>query len=59
MRARKIGRVTEVLCAWARPIGIGRAICLLSYTHLCQKSFIGGKRREEGNSFMIMVKIPN
>ena len=27
MRARKIGRVSEVLRTGARPIGIGRAIC--------------------------------
>ena len=27
VRARKIGHVSEVLRAWARPIGIGRTIC--------------------------------
>ena len=27
MCARKIGRVSQVLCAPARPIGIGRAVC--------------------------------
>ena len=27
VRVQKIGRVSEVLCAWARPISIVRAVC--------------------------------
>ena len=40
MRARKIGHVSEVSWAWARPIGIGCTICPVLNTRKLSEGYI-------------------